>query len=378
MLFVSLVLSIARLFFMVNSRFASYTFCMSSITLICRFEAGVIFILKNLYPDKLFIEAWRKKNVSRTIFILKKKLAKNNLLEGCEIEIDRKNNISEREFIKNYFKKNIPLVFSNQADNWACCKNWSIKLIKEKYPNRSYNILDWPNESVLASNDPGHINTGKKVSKVTGAELVDLIESGQKVYLRGCPIIEEDEKLIDDLDNSWLQKMRRCFFGASYQSFISSGNSKAPIHNESTSFFFIMIEGEKKWTLFNAQDFAILNPVSARIAYNYTDLALESTDKTRYRGVEYLDRYVCNLKKGDVLFVPAWMWHTVHTPVPSWAISYKYTSIRSFFSSYTFSLSRLFIAKPNIFYTLYYSFFKTDMGSREKNLLVPKLFIKKK
>lgn len=296
---------------------------------------------------------------------------------GSILEVDRKENLSEKDFIHNYFNKNKPVIFNGEAADWTCCTKWNIDYIKTHFPERLYNVLEWPNESELANQDPGHLNSGKKISKVSGSDLVDMIHQGKKIYLRGCPILEENPGLISDLELSWLAKMQRCFFGVSFQSFISSGNVEAPMHNESTSFFFIMVEGEKKWTLFPADNFSLINPVSARIAYNFSNLNVNNLNSENYPGINLLDRYTCVVKKGDVLFVPAWMWHAVKTTAPSWAVSYKYTSLRSFLSSWTFALNRLLIAKPNIFETLYCSFFKTDMGSREKNLLIPKLFINK-
>lgn len=347
---------------------------MQNIPLHLQLSANCIFILKQLFPENTAIERARNKNVTKITNYLKRKLKKNNLEFGRHLQIERRENLTEKEFFNEYFKKCKPVIFDKVALDWPCSKKWNLELIKENYPDKQYNIIQWPTEkkSTNTADKKDHV-----LRKISGKEFVDGVKQGQRLYLRGCPILEEQPELRTDINQNWLNKMQQCYFGVAYQSFISSGGLHAPLHCESTSFFFIMVEGQKKWTMFRAKDFALLNPESARIPYNYSSLDLNNIDYQKFPGIEYLDRYVCELKKGDILYVPSWMWHFVETPVESWAISYKFTSIRNFLNNLTFVFDRLFVVEPNIFSTLYYSFFRSDMGSRSKNPLIPKLHIKR-
>lgn len=340
-----------------------------------RIEATAIFFLMKLFPDQRYmLEGLRKANVEKIIDYLKNQLRQEGREEGRQISIDRVDNLSEKDFFEKYFKQQMPVVFNQQAINWRATQAWSLDFFKDRYQDRTYNIVQWMTEREFT---PGMKRSDEVTYRITGKEFFETIQAGKKVYLRGCPILEEEPELQNDLDLNWLKRMRQCFFGVAYQSFISSGKVFAPIHNESTSFFFIVIEGQKKWRMFKASDFPIINPEQERIPYNLSGLNLNHIDEENYPGVKYLDCYKCDLKKGDILFVPAWMWHFVETPIPSWAISYKFSSFRSFLSSLTFVFDRLLIAKPNILDTLYYSFFRSDMGKRDKYNLIPKLFVKK-
>lgn len=345
-----------------------------SFPLYLRIESSFLLFLMKLLPNYRYLfEGLRRDNTDRIIDYLKSNLRQQGLDSGRGIAIDRVTNISKKDFLDKYFNRQIPVVFNQQASHWNACQSWSLDFFQNRFSDRSYNIVQWMTER---EHTVGMKKTDEVSYRITGKEFFEQIKEGKKVYLRGCPILEEEPELQNDLDLKWLKRMRECFFGVAYQSFISSGKVFAPIHNESTSFFFIVVEGEKKWTMFKASDFPIINPEQERIPYNLSALNLNQVDEVKYPGVKYLDHYTCELKKGDILFVPAWMWHFVETPIPSWAISYKFTSIRSFLSSVTFVIDRVLIAKPNIFDTLYYSFFRSDMGKRDKHHLIPKLFKK--
>lgn len=347
---------------------------MQNIPLYLQISANFIFILKQLFPHSLKIEKIRKNNVLKITNYLQANLKKENLDSGRHLEVERRENLTEKEFVDEYFKKCKPVIFEKAAADWACTKKWNLSLIKEKYPEKLYNIIQWPTEnpSVNIADKKDHV-----LRKISGKEFVDGVKQGKRLYLRACPILEEQPELRSDIDQGWLDKMQQCFFGVAYQSFISSGGLHAPLHCESTSAFFIVVEGRKKWTMFRSKDFALLYPESARIPYKYSSLDLNNIDYKKFPGIEYLDRYVCEVKKGDILYVPSWIWHFVETPIESWAISYKFSSIRNFLSNPIFVFDRLFLVDPNIFSTLYYSFFKSNMGSRSKNPLIPKLYVKR-
>lgn len=189
--------------------------------------------------------------------------------------------------------------------------------------------------------------------------------------------METHPELCEDLDQTWLEKMRRCFLGISYQTFIGPAKRKTPLHSEVTAFFYIMADGEKKWTLFSTTAFAILNPDRSGRGYNYTKIDIDKPDLNEYPGFEYLQRYTCHLKKGDILFVPAWMWHQVENVTPSWGCSYRFTSLRGFLQFPAFVFIKLFLIKPSFLEILYYSYFRGDVATRDKNLLTPKIYLRK-
>ena len=336
-----------------------------------RFMGGLNFVLKHAFPQSGFIEKMRTKNVEQIVKNLKSNSGDNVL------EVDRRDHLSENEFVKNYLNKGLPVIFNQQAINWECTKKWNFDFLKDKYPNDEFSLIDTTglvekNYDKSQGNDYPVL-----IDKIKAKDFVEAMKRGEKIYLRFCPIMETHPELMDDFDHSWLKKMRRCFLGISYQTFIGPTQRKTPLHAETTAFFYIMADGEKKWTLFSPAALSILNPEPEGRGYNYTRVNLENPDLSKYKGINLLSRYTCHLKKGDILFVPAWMWHEVENVKDGWGVSYRFTSLRGFLRFPTFFIVRLFFTKPSFLEILYYSFFKSDIANRDKNLLTPKIYLDK-
>jgi hypothetical protein len=345
---------------------------MNNIPLVEQFITSTIFTLMHIFPENHWLERTRQKNCIR----ISKKIRKKNHEIGNNIQVERRINLSENEFIKNYFKRGIPVIFEQGASGWGCTTKWSLDFLKDNYGDELFSLIDSKGlveaEYDKAENSPGPV----LVEKMSAKDFVDSIRAGCRPYLRGCPILETRPELLADLDLAWLKKMRRCFLGISFQTFIGASKRTTPMHNETTSFFFILAEGEKNWTMYPAKALALINPEPEKRGYFFSKVRAKQLDAENYPGLELVDRYVCHLKKGDILYVPAWMWHEVENLSESWGVSYRFTSLRCFFKYPTYAFIRIFFAKPSFAETLYYSFFRSDISKRDKNLLTPKIYFR--
>jgi hypothetical protein len=186
--------------------------------------------------------------------------------------------------------------------------------------------------------------------------------------------MEENPELIKDLDKKWLKKMQQCFFGTSYQSFIGAKNRSTPLHAGMTASFFIVAEGTKNWDIFPASYYPFFNPPPSGEGYFHSDLNVHTPDTTKYPGVNLLHRYQCQLKKGDILYLPGWMWHNVTNTSETWGVSYRFANIRSLLHQPTLTAVRILFPKLSFIKVIYYSFFSTNLGKRSENLMTPKLY----
>lgn len=345
----------------------------NEIPFIYRFVGAVDFVLQHVFPKNNQFRKLRKKNVRSIVQILEK----TNVSEKTAIEVDRRENLGEKEFVQNYLNKGLPVIFEEEAKNWPCTKKWSLSYLKKTYPDDEFSLID---STGLVEKDYD-LSEGKDrptlISKIKAKDFVDALERGEKHYLRFCPIMETHPELENDLNQTWLKKMRRCFLGISYQSFIGPEKRKTPLHAETTAFFYIMADGEKKWNLFSPTALPILNPEAEGRGYNFSKVDVSNPDLAEYPGINLLTRYTCHLKKGDILFVPAWMWHEVENMEDGWGLSYRFTSLRGFLRHPAFFIVRLFFSKPSFVEIFYYSFFRDDIAKRNKNLLTPKIYLKK-
>lgn len=332
------------------------------------------FILQHIAPENRTLGLFRKKNSLAIVRHLKKNRPEQ-FIKSCAV--DRRENLSEEEFVKNYLNKGLPVIFSAEAKNWHCTKKWNLNFLKERYPEDEFSLVD--SYGLVETNYDRSMGKDRPVlvGKIKAKDFVDSLANGKKFYLRFCSIMETRPELCDDLDHTWLKKMRRCFLGVSYQTFIGPEKRKTPLHSETTAFFYIMADGEKKWTLYSPSALPLINPEPEGRGYNYTKVNIDRPDPDKYPGFDLLTRYTCHLKKGDILFVPAWMWHEVESLTNAWGVSYRFTSLRGFLHYPAYFIVRMFFSKPSFFEILYYSFFKKDISRRKENLLTPRIFLRK-
>jgi hypothetical protein len=91
------------------------------------------------------------------------------------------------------------------------------------------------------------------------------------------------------------------------------------LHAAYTNNFFIMIQGEKKWTFFNPNQLALLYPsFSKKGIYMTSETRFMNMDDDANRLAEqfplirYAERYEVNLKEGDILYNPRSWYHAVY------------------------------------------------------------------
>jgi hypothetical protein len=135
-----------------------------------------------------------------------------------------------------------------------------------------------------------------------------------------------------------------------------------------------MADGEKQWTLFSGTSSALINPPAVGRGYYFSKIDLRKPDLSNYPGFDLLSRYVCTLKKGDILFVPTWMWHEVENITEGWAVAYRFASVRGFVRHPVLAFVRLFLTRPSllgVFYNLV--IVRTDSKART-SVLTPRIF----
>lgn len=335
----------------------------SQIPLERRLVGYVVFILRHIFKRNKWLDVLGKKNVSTIV----RGLEQRRTDWPSEINVDRVIGLDEKTFIEKYLNPGIPVIFDREAAHWDCVRKWDLEYFGRQFRDQEYTIVE--HAGLTDSQDRG------SALNIRPDEYVRRIRSGEKDYLRFCPIMESNPQLKLDLDQGWLRKMRKCFLGVSYQTFIGPGGRKTPLHSDTTAFFYIMASGKKKWWLYSPAALPLINPDPEGKGYNTTRVNIQSPDPESYPGFSLLQRYTCELGEGDVLFVPAWMWHEVENVTESWGVSYRFTSLRGFFQFPAYAFVRVLLTKGAFFRVLYLSFYKKDLPDRKDHLLTPRIFL---
>lgn len=263
---------------------------------------------------------------------------------GKAIPVERRKDLSLKEFNNHYRKKGIPVVMEGAAKDWDCTKEWSLEYFKELHGN-----------DVIA-------HTGLDLKEIfettTLGNVIDNIRSGGKKYYRFYPLLIRHPEHINDFDYKWLLERRNplTWFEA-WQVFMGGEKTITPIHLENQCNLFVQAYGEKKWMIYPIYYTMVFDPEPARHMYrnpakkdNAEIFNSFAPDFNSYPMYEYMNWYETELKPGDVLFNPCFTWHTVENSTDSIGVGYRWVS-----PLYAFKLSPLyffmdfFVKNPSIF-----------------------------
>lgn len=316
---------------------------------------------------------WLRRFQSR----LRLKLANHLRLAGVkgeEILVDSVTSLDVKDFHKNYVKPGLPVLIKGGCQSWPCSSKWNFKYLEDEYGEAEFNLASYRGFVPLSENETPDDISAQVNKRASIKEMIQSMGEDNSIYMRFCPIMEEYQDLIDDLDKGWIKKMAKSYLGFSYQSFMGGANKKTPIHAGMTAFFFVLPFGKKKWTLFPNQYDGLIHPAITRFAHNFSDVDISAPNLDNYPGFDCLDRYVCEMEEGDILYVPAWLWHEVENHTNSWGVSVRIPHLfQAWKQSFGFTFKRYFFTRPSVFTATYLSFFN-KVSKRDKYLMTPKIF----
>jgi hypothetical protein len=316
-----------------------------------RFKYGFYQLTDHFFGRKKIFSNGRKKFYEGVLENMKKHG------EGKIMPIERRKDLSLKEFNDHYVKKGIPVVLEGAANDWPCVKKWSLEYFKE---------LHGKDEIVLV--DQG--NAEYPYELTTLADVIDNIRGGGSKYYRFYPLLVRHPEHIEDFDYKWLRERRSkpIWFDA-FQVFIGGEGSYTALHNANQSNLFVQVCGEKKWVLYSHYYSTVLDPSPVRNVYR------SAPDKTGagpfnpfqpdYNApnelYKYLDGYSVHLKPGDILWNPPFYWHAVKNTTDSIGVGYRWLSpFYSFKTSFLYMALDCFATKPPIWKA--YSLYKKDIN----------------
>lgn len=309
-----------------------------------RFQYGVYQWLDHFFGRKRFFK-------DRSRFYKKLEACMKKQGEGKIMPIERRKDLSLKEFKRHYVRKGIPVVLEGAAKEWACTQKWSLEYFKE---------LHGRDEIVMVDQSKGDY----PYELTTLAEVIDNIRSGGGKYYRFYPLLTRHPEHIEDFDYKWLKQHRNklCWFDA-FQVFIGGKDSYTALHNANQSNLFVQAYGEKHWVLYSHYYTAVIDPAPVANVYRgapgkkeFPFNPWQPDFEYPYHLFKYMDGYSVTLKPGDVLWNPPFYWHAVLNGSDSIGVGYRWLSpLYSYKISPLYMFLDLMARNPSIFkaYKLY-------------------------
>lgn len=259
--------------------------------------------------DKIFSKKREKNKIK-----LLKTLIKNG--RGEIKPVERIKFKDKAHFYNNYVKTRKPVILDGAAKDWLCCKEWSLEYIKELYGEDEIVLL----EDKVADNE---------IKKL--ADVIDNIRSGGSKYYRFYPLFYRHPERLQDFDIKWLRSMRQRFsFSESIQAFIGGKGTITHLHNAFPPNLFVQVFGEKQWFLYDDYYTPIVDPHPAQNIYRYAPYIGEkpfdpfAEKNIKFPQYKYIHGYEVNLRAGDILWNPPYVWHTVKNVSDSIGVGYRW------------------------------------------------------
>lgn len=292
-----------------------------------RLQFNFIRYVEHFTPFKL-----NKQNIQKKILEELEKFPKGELKKVRRVE-----DITLKEFRKNYLSKGIPVVLEGFAKSWNCVKSWTPDSLSERFGNDKLILID----------DDSYELTYTNLKEVLYA-----MEIGDKSkYSRFNTLLYDHPELKKDFDFKWMQKARNLLSsGKTMQVFLGAKDSHTKLHAASEHNLFTQVYGSKHWYLISPKLDPILRPLNIRAPYFHTDFDPANIDYKKFPAAKFIDIYECTLKPGDVLFNPPSYWHQIYNPEASIGVGFRwfnlYDSMKLNFSQ---SFLTLFAINPTIF-----------------------------
>lgn len=240
--------------------------------------------------------------------------------EGKTVQIERRKNLTHKEFKDYYMSKGIPVVMEGAAKEWDCVKKWSLEYFKELHGKDEILMVQ-----LMTDNLP--------YETITLGEVIDNIRSGGSKYYRFYPLLEQHPEHIKDFDYNWLLGFKsKISWLESFQVFIGGMGSVTGLHAAHSCNIFVQTYGQKRWILYPPYYTMVLDPDPVKNFYRNPPARTNGRPfdpfnpnyEKPYELYKYIDGLEALLEPGDVLWIPPYYWHTVQNPTDSIGVSYRW------------------------------------------------------
>lgn len=224
-------------------------------------------------------------------------------------DIDRRENLSYKDFTHEYVKPSRPVIITDAIKNWKALSKWTPEFFKTRYASRiihfkktEYRMDDFI-DLVLQSNEKAPAPYMRNIC--IHDEFPELMEDIQPTPLYFLPNWLNERFITDELNS-------RFHRGAAHELYIGGGGMRFPVlHCDGyhAHAFICHIYGVKEFVAYSPDQTPFLYPKKDVPRISTID-DVENTDLTKYPlfAMAKPSRFLLNA--GETLFIPSSWWHT--------------------------------------------------------------------
>lgn len=216
-------------------------------------------------------------------------------------KVDEVFEISKEDFIKNYKKKQQPLLIKGFAKQWRDFDQWNFDYIKQKAKGQTVPIYNnQPADANKSSDTPAlHMKMDAYIDEIQKQP------SDKRIFF--YRITDRMPELLThftypDLGMKYFKQIHTLFFGGS--------QARVLMHYDvdMSDFVHIHFEGKKRILLFDQKQSKNLYRVPLSV-HTIESIDYENPDYTKYPALKNAQGFEIFMEHGDLLYIPKGWWH---------------------------------------------------------------------
>lgn len=230
-------------------------------------------------------------------------------------EIHRVKTISKEDFLKNYFKPQIPVVIEEFIEDWPAYSKWSLDYVKEVAGDKTVPLYDdRPVDYKDGFNEPH--------AQMKMSEYIDLLKKEPTKYriflwnlLKEVPELQNDYQY-PDFGIKFLKGLPMLFFGGK--------DSHTFMHYDIdlANIFHFHFQGKKQCILFDQKQNKYLYKVPLSLITR-EDIDFDNPNLKKWPALKKAKGYITNLEHGNILYIPEGFWHHMKYITPGFSMSLR-------------------------------------------------------
>lgn len=233
-------------------------------------------------------------------------------------KIPKVSKLSKEAFFETYVKSQKPVVIESFMEEWNATTMWTLDYIKEKGKDKTVPLYDnriGTNETDKKFNEP-HLY--KPLS-----EYIEDLKKGPTPYriflynlLKKVPSLQKDFSFPKIKGVRFLKNLPMLFFGGE--------GSKVFMHHDIdyANILHFHFDGVKQCILFPPSETKYLYKLPSALV-SHPDIDFENPDFEKFPALKKAKGYICELKHGEMLYMPEGYWHQMTYKTAGFSMSLR-------------------------------------------------------
>ncbi len=230
-------------------------------------------------------------------------------------DIPRVKGITKGNFMKDYFRPQLPVVFEDLSADWPATQKWNFEYFREKAGDIVVPLYD-------GKPAKGHQKSHGPAMKIKMRDYIDILKKGPtdlRMFffnlLQNVPELVKDFRY-PDLGVKFFKKLPVLFVGGE--------GGKVVMHYDMdlANNFHFNFAGEKRVILYPPEETKYLYKVPHSIV-SMEIIDMDKPDLEKYPALAMAKGYEVTLKHGEALFIPSKWWHFIKYESPCLSLTLR-------------------------------------------------------